>query len=96
MDDSEEMDSTPRFLRMSLLMILGFVVLECQAKPAEPSIGKDEFKDSPLEPVAVQETKLELDDGFSDALSLLETRLKRAATTDNPVGPGTGTGTKKL
>ena len=72
-----------KILRMSLLIILGLVVFECQAKPAEPSIGKNEVKDSPLDPPAVQETKDEVYDGVSDALSLLETRLKRSATTDS-------------
>ena len=74
-----------QILRMSLLLlILGMVVLECEAKPAEPGVGKAEVKDSPLEPVAAQETKVGLDDVVSDSLSLMKTRLKRDVASQGP------------
>ena len=64
-------------LKVSLLLILGMVVLECEAKPAEPStsVVGAAVKDSPLDPV--QETKAELDNPLTDSLSLTQRRLKR-------------------
>ena len=53
-----------KLLRTSLLLILGMVVLECEAKPAESRVDP------------VQETKAELDNPLSDSLSLRKTRFK--------------------
>ena len=76
--------------RISLMLILGMVVLECQAKPAEPNLGGTEakVKDSTVDPAAVQETKVEVDNMISDTLSSwMQTRLKR-----DPTDPAAGTG----
>ena len=83
-----------KVLGMSFILMLGLgmMVLECQAKPAESSVVGNKVKDAPLDSLAVEDTKLELDDPLSDELLLMQTRVKRdeptttkSTSTEKPV-----------
>ena len=65
-----------KILRTFLLLVLGIVILEGGAKPAEPSFDAPEVKESPIDPV--QETKAVADNPLRYPLSLIQTRVKRA------------------